>query len=130
MILWWSSLQSLLLRLGFAELLLCQCPAVLEVTWPEVIRLMANGYKSGRRVRRLGLTLPWQRWRTSKAERSDLYLFVHDVLRFNVGKGIARISVEQLSERGHAQWRQAVRHMRLETCVNRSVRQPVMSRSR
>lgn len=33
-----------------------------------------------------GLVYPWQRRRTTKAERDD-YIFVHDVLKFNVGKG-------------------------------------------
>ena len=33
-----------------------------------------------------GLTLPWHKRRTTKAERED-YAFVHDLLRFNAGKG-------------------------------------------
>ena len=35
------------------------------------------------------LTLPWQLRRTTKAERKD-YLFVHDLMMLNLGKGYYR----------------------------------------
>lgn len=48
---------------------------------PGAACLLANAYRMT-----LGLTIPWQRRRTSRAERSD-YKFVHDLLELNLGEG-------------------------------------------